>query len=186
MTEKARGSRLPAIMLLVVFVAMISVFGYYQLKGDPTLLESQLLNDPVPAFTLPTLDDPGKSFSAAALKGKVHLLNIWATWCPSCYAEHPMLLKLAKEQGISIIGVNYKDEREKALRYLAEQGNPYETVISDERGRLGIDLGVYGAPETFLVDADGIIRFRLVGVVDERTWSEQLAPRIAALNGSGR
>ena len=167
---------------LAIFLGLC-VLLWKGLAMDPSLLPSELVNEPVPAFTLPELTEPTKTLSADDLKGKVRLLNVWATWCPSCYVEHPMLVKLAKEQGVAIVGMNYKDERAKALDYLAKYGNPYESVIYDERGRLGIDLGVYGAPETFLIDAQGVIRYRFVGVLDERVWERELLPRIKQLQG---
>lgn len=163
--------------------AALCVLLWKGLSMDPSLLPSELVNEPVPAFSLTSLSEPDKTLTTDMLKGQVTLLNVWATWCPSCYAEHPMLLKLAKEKGVRIVGINYKDERTKALEYLAQQGNPYEAVIFDERGRLGIDLGVYGAPETFLVDAQGVIRYRLVGVIDERVWQQELEPRLRELKG---
>ncbi|MBI2379403.1 MAG: DsbE family thiol:disulfide interchange protein [Gammaproteobacteria bacterium] len=159
---------------LLVFVALC-VLLYQGLSMDPRLLPSELVDEPVPAFSLPALDG-GATLGAENLKGKPRLLNVWATWCPSCYTEHPYLLTLAKEQGVSIVGLNYKDEPAKARDYLARLGNPYETVISDEPGRLGIDLGVYGAPETFVIDAKGVVRFRFVGVIDERSWNKELKP----------
>lgn len=167
---------------LAIFLGLC-VLLWKGLAMDPSLLPSELVNEPVPAFTLPSLTEPARTLSADNLKGKVRLLNVWATWCPSCYVEHPMLVKLAKEQGVVIVGMNYRDERPKALAYLAKHGNPYEAVIYDERGRLGIDLGVYGAPETFLIDAQGVIRYRFVGVLDERVWTRELLPRIKQLQG---
>ena len=109
------------------------------------------------------------------MKGHAYLLNVWATWCPSCKYEHPYLLKLA-EMGVPIYGVNYKDESDKARKLLKETGNPYKANIIDEDGVLVMALGVYGAPETFIVDANGIIRYKLVGVVNEDVWTSTMAP----------
>ena len=128
-----------------------------------------------PDFSLPTVESSSELISAARLKGQPVLLNIWATWCPSCHMEHPYFMQLAK-QGVPIIGINYKDDRASAMKWLAELGNPYLFSIFDEKGSLGFDLGVYGAPETYLIDKDGIIRYKHVGVVDERVWREQIQP----------
>ena len=116
-------------------------------------------------------------------KGDVVLVNVWATWCFACRIEHPMLNELSAK-GVKIIGLNYKDQRAQAKAWLAERGNPYQFNIFDAQGQLGIDLGVYGAPETFLVDASGIVRHRRVGVVDERVWNTEFRALYEQLNGS--
>jgi len=144
---------------------------------DPTKLETARLNDPIPAFNLKSLADNSQQFSEKDLIGKVSLLNVWATWCPSCRVEHSYLNVLAN-QGVRIIGLNYKDERVAALTWLEKLGNPYEFTIYDPHGKLGFDLGVYGAPETYLVDQYGVVRFRHVGVVDERIWNQTLKPLV--------
>lgn len=149
---------------------------------DPSLLPSELVDEPMPAFSLPSLTEPATTLTQNTLKGRVRLLNIWGSWCPSCYVEHPFLHQL-KAEGVAIVGINYKDKRADGLAYLQKGGDPYEAVIHDEKGRLGIDLGVYGAPETFLVDARGTIRYRYVGVLDARVWSAEFLPRIAKLQG---
>jgi len=142
---------------------------------DPTKLETARLNDPIPSFNLKSLADKSKKFSEKDLIGSVSLLNVWATWCPSCRVEHGYLNALAN-QGVRIIGLNYKDERLAALTWLERLGNPYEFTIYDPHGKLGFDLGVYGAPETYVVDQYGVVRYRHVGVVDERVWNETLKP----------
>ena len=118
-------------------------------------------------------EDPKKLESAKT--GSPRLLNVWATWCPTCYAEHEYLTLLAK-QGVEIVGVDYKDERPKAMKFLMTYGNPYKAIIYDPKGSLGLDLGVYGAPETFIVDGNGIIQYRHAGDVNERVWNEVLKP----------
>lgn len=178
MSKKTFAYALP----LLIFAALC-VLLYKGLSMDPRLLPSALVDEPVPEFSLPSLTQPERVLGTADLKGKTRLLNVWGTWCPSCYAEHPYLLKLAQEQGVALVGLNYKDEPAKALDYLRRLGNPYEFVISDERGRLGIDLGVYGAPETFVLDANGVVRFRFVGVIDERAWEREFKPVLARLAG---
>jgi cytochrome c biogenesis protein CcmG/thiol:disulfide interchange protein DsbE len=155
-------------------------FLWQGLDNDPTLLPSALIDRPLPAFRAATLADPQRFVTPDELRGEIALFNVWATWCPTCEAEHDMLRQLAA-QGVIIYGLNYKDQRELALRWLATLGNPYRFNISDEAGQIGIDLGVYGAPETFLLDANGVIRYRHVGALDERIWQEDFVPRIRQL-----
>jgi cytochrome c biogenesis protein CcmG/thiol:disulfide interchange protein DsbE len=149
------------------------VFLYRGLFLDPSELPSALIGKPFPAFSLPALDNPEHTLSVDDLKDKPALVNVWATWCPSCRHEHPVLNKLA-EAGVVIHGINYKDQREPAQKWLRELHNPYQLNIEDAKG--GLDLGVYGAPETFFIDARGIIRHKYVGAIDERIWREKLAP----------
>ena len=163
--------------LFIPFVVFVVLSGllYVGLSLDPNELPSVLIGKPVPEFNLPDLDNPDNQITPATMKGKPYLLNVWATWCPSCKYEHPYLVKLA-ESGVPIYGVNYKDDTEKARKLLQDMGNPYSANIVDEEGSLIMALGVYGAPETFVVDANGIIRYRLVGVVNEEIWKSTLAP----------
>ena len=165
--------RLLLLLPLVIFLG-VAVFLYRGLFLDPNELPSALIGKPFPAFSLLAVQD-GKTLSEADLKGKPALVNVWATWCVACRVEHPVLNKLA-ELGVTIHGVNYKDDNAAALKWLVEFHDPYQLNINDARGTLGLDLGVYGAPETFLIDKDGIIRHKFVGVIDERVWREQLAP----------
>ncbi|HAG93001.1 MAG: DsbE family thiol:disulfide interchange protein [Pseudomonadales bacterium] len=162
------------------------VLGYFFLKAlnsDPSLLPSTRIDQKIPAFTLPALANAQRMLSEQDVKGPL-LLNVWATWCPSCKVEHPVLNELAKN-GIRIVGLNYKDVREAALKYLEYNGNPYQYSIYDEAGDLGLDLGVYGAPETYLVDAEGVIRYRHVGVVTPDNWRELLWPKWQEMGGKG-
>ncbi|WP_137888088.1 DsbE family thiol:disulfide interchange protein [Pseudomonas sp. 2FE] len=164
-----------AILLLPLAVFLIgAVFLYRGLFLDPSELPSALIGKPVPAFSLPAVEGE-QTLTQADLLGKPALLNVWATWCVACRVEHPVLNKLA-ERGVRIYGVNYKDDNAAALKWLKEFHNPYQLNIRDEQGSLGLNLGVYGAPETFLIDSQGIIRHKFVGVIDERVWREQLAP----------
>lgn len=175
--------RLTLILSLPLGIFLILLWFLWQGLGrDPTLLPSALINQPLPPFTAVTLNDPKQTVTPADLKGKTGLLNVWATWCPSCQAEHEMLRKLA-DQGIAIYGVNYKDDPAKALNWLKNLGNPYRFNINDEAGQLGIDLGVYGAPETFLLDKQGVIRHRHVGVLDDQVWEKDFLPRIRMIEG---
>ncbi len=165
---------------LIIFLAMAAAFLVQLMRNadgdDPTRLESALIGKPIPVFTLESLDIPGKTFEQSALiDGKPLLINVWATWCPTCRQEHQYLNQLA-QQGIRIVGLNYKDERTKAIKWLEQLGNPYAMSLYDNNGMLGLDLGVYGAPETFLIDGEGVIRYRLAGDLNEQTWKENLEP----------
>lgn len=166
--------RLILLLPLAIFLG-VALFLYRGLYLNPSELPSALIGKPFPAFALPALDDPARTLTHDDLKGKPALVNVWATWCPSCRAEHPVLNKL-KQMGVTIHGVNYKDQRAPAQQWLRELHNPYQLNIEDAKGSLGLDLGVYGAPETFFIDARGIIRHKFVGTIDERIWREQLAP----------
>ena len=157
---------------LALFLA-VAVFLYRGLYLNPTELPSALIDKPFPAFSLPAVSG-GQVISQADLKGQPALVNVWATWCPACRAEHPFLTEL-RAQGVRIIGVNYKDDNAAAQKWLVDLHDPYQLNINDAKGSLGLDLGVYGAPETFLVDKHGIIRHKYVGVIDARVWREQLA-----------
>lgn len=143
---------------------------------DPTDLESALVGKPVPVFRLESLESPGTIYDQSVLTdGKPMLLNVWATWCPTCRAEHQYLNTL-KAQGIRVVGMNYKDDRSKAIRWLNELGNPYALSLFDGNGMLGLDLGVYGAPETFLIDGKGIIRYRHAGDLNDSVWQQEIKP----------
>ena len=169
---------------LAIFLGM-AVFLFRGLYLQPDRLPSALLDKPFPAFNLPDLDKPGQNLTQDDLKGRPALVNVWATWCPSCRYEHPVLNQLA-EAGVVIYGINYKDQREPALKWLRDLHNPYALNIEDSKGSLGLDLGVYGAPETFIIDANGVIRHKFVGTIDERVWREQLAPIYQSLVDEGQ
>jgi cytochrome c biogenesis protein CcmG/thiol:disulfide interchange protein DsbE len=143
---------------------------------DPAEMPSALLDKPVPEFELQALKDPDRLLRRDDLVGRKLLLNVWATWCPSCRVEHPWLVKIAREYGVTIVGLNYKDERNAALAWLARYDDPFAFNIYDVEGRMGLDLGVFGAPETFVIDSQGIVRFKHVGVVDDTVWREVLLP----------
>lgn len=171
--------RLFLLLPLTLFL-LIAALLYRGLFLDPTSLPSALIGKPFPSFALPALDDPSYTLTRDNIKGRPALINVWATWCPSCREEHQLLAKLAG-QGIVIYGVNYKDDRTAAQRWLQTASNPYQLNMEDASGTLGLELGVYGAPETFLIDAQGIIREKYVGIIDQDVWREKFAPLYAKL-----
>ncbi|AMO56316.1 hypothetical protein GZ77_05820 [Endozoicomonas montiporae] len=165
---------------LLVFAAL-AVLLYVGLQQDnKSVLPTALLNRPMPEFSLPSLLEPEQTLSLADMPDESFLLNVWGSWCPACKVEHPYLVELAG-QGVPIVGVNYKDDRQDALQWLERLHDPYRFSLVDADGRFGIELGVYGAPETFLVDRKGIIRYRHVGVVNRQVWEQDLLPRIKTL-----
>ncbi len=175
-------NRLALFVPLALFIGLSLVL-LLGLDKDPTELPSALVGEPFPAFNLSSLEDEQSTLTEQDLKGDVLLVNVWATWCFACRIEHPMLNELS-QQGVKIVGLNYKDQRAGAKAWLVERGNPYQFNIFDAQGSLGIDLGVYGAPETYLVDAEGIIRHRRVGVVDERVWNAEFRALYEQLTGA--
>jgi len=166
---------------LVLFVGLVA-FLMVGLRRDPHEIPSPLINKPAPAFQLKQLHDPTKTFSVQDMRGKVWLLNFWGTWCVACREEHPLLIQYAKTGAVPIYGVDYKDGRATALQLLEEEGNPYTVTASDPDGRLSIDYGVYGAPESFLIDRDGIIRYKQIGPITEEAWQKEILPRVRQLN----
>lgn len=176
------GSRLKLFLPLLLFV-VLAVFLFRGLSLDPKDLPSALIDRPLPSFDLPALSGE-RQLALDDVVGEVALFNVWATWCISCRVEHPYLQRLA-DLGVPIYGINYKDDDGEAKRWLAELGDPYRLNIVDREGTLGVDLGVYGAPETYLVDAEGVIRYRHVGVVDERAWTKVLEPLYLSLQQGG-
>jgi len=153
-------------------------FLFVGLYKDPSLVPSPLIGKPVPTFAASTLKDPEKIITNKDLQGEYALVNVWATWCAACKQEHAALMYLAEQLQVPIYGLNYKDDRGSAIDWLNRYGDPYIANIFDENGRIGIDFGVYGAPETFLIDADGIIHHKLVGVMTPAIWEAQFLPKI--------
>ena len=164
--------RLKLFLPLLAF-AVLGAFLFRGLSLDPKALPSALIGKPLPHFSLQALTAEGL-VTRDDLLGEPALINVWATWCYSCRVEHPYLLDLARS-GIKIIGLNYKDQADPARQWLEALGDPYAVVLSDTSGTLGLDLGVYGAPETYVLDASGAIQYRHVGVVDETVWAQNLA-----------
>ncbi len=163
---------------LGVFLVMVIFLGV-GLSLDPREIPSPLIGKPAPAFDLPTLEAPDQHFGPNRIKGRPYLLNVWASWCEACRAEHPVLIDLARRGEVSLIGLNYKDTPEKARAWLeAHGGNPYQTVAVDADGKVGIEFGVYGVPETFLIDANGIILYKHTGPLSRKVLEEKLLPLI--------
>ncbi len=165
---------------LVAVVLSIPIF-VLGLRSDPSELPSQYIGKPAPEFDLPTLKDPSLSFGSADLVGQVSVLNIWATWCVGCRAEHEFLMQLSQEGSTPIYSINWRDNRADALRWLKQLGDPYIASGYDEDGRVGIDWGVYGAPETFLLSAEGTVIYRFTGPLTWDLWNQEFVPRIAEL-----
>jgi cytochrome c biogenesis protein CcmG, thiol:disulfide interchange protein DsbE len=168
------------LLLFVVLVGFLAV----GLNRDPHELPSPLIGKPAPAFEVPQLEQANKTFSPESLKGQVWILNVWASWCVACREEHPMLLELSKAKIAPLIGLDYKDQREDALAMLARQGNPYTLSAFDGNGRVGINYGVYGVPETYVIDKAGIIRFKHIGPITTDVLNQKIYPLINELKRS--
>mgnify|MGYP001828458322 CR=1 FL=1 len=167
---------------LVVFIIMVIVLSS-GLGKDPTELDSKMIGKPLPEFELQSLTNANKVLTQIDIDGPA-LLNVFASWCPSCYVEHPYFMKMQANNEIPIYGINYKDERRDGMKFVTDLGNPYKEIIFDYDGRLGIELGVYGAPETFVIDNNNQIIYRHVGVVDARVWNDVIKPKLAS--GAGQ
>lgn len=172
---------------LLVFVALAGLLGFgihWNKHHEMNEVPSPLIGKAAPEFTLPLLYDPQKSVGRKDLLGKPYLLNVFGSWCPTCQEEHPFLMREGKSLGVALIGLAWKDEPEASKRWLAKFGNPYQTIMVDVDGRAGIDFGVYAAPETFLVDAQGVIRYKRIGMLTNDVIANELLPQIAALGGA--
>ncbi len=168
------------IVPFIVFV-VLAVFLFAGLSLDPREVPSPLVDKAAPAFVLPQLDNPKMQFSPQDMRGKVWLFNVWASWCVACEAEHPVLMELARRNIVPVYAMDYKDKREDALAVLNQRGNPYVKTVSDSDGRVGIDYGVYGVPETYVIDKQGIIRYKQIGPVTAQNLREKILPLVAEL-----
>ena len=165
------------VLPLAIFIGLIiALFSFLYEEEDQ--LETVLIDSTFPEFSLTALSDDSRLLSKEDITQLPALINVWATWCIACRVEHPFLMKLKEESILTIYGLNYKDNKTKALELLKKDGNPFEFSIYDFEGRLAIDLGVYGAPETFFIDKNGLIRERHVGVVDQKVWEDKFAKYI--------
>ncbi|WP_251977114.1 DsbE family thiol:disulfide interchange protein [Salinicola avicenniae] len=169
--------RLLLLIPLAIFAVLVAFF-YRGLAKDPAARDSALLAKPFPAFELSTLADASQRLDRSLLEGQVTLVNVWGEWCPTCKQEMPQLLELA-DRGVRLVGVDYKDTRENGRRFLDEYGDPFTVSLFDPEGSLGFDLGVYGAPESFLVDADGVIRYHHTGYITPQDVEQVILPQVA-------
>lgn len=172
------------VLPIVVLGALIAVF-WRGLYLNPRILPSPLIGKSVPQFSLPRLHDPQQAFTQQEFLGKISLLNVWATWCVACRDEQQTLMTFAKQNVVPIYGLDYKDDRPSALAWLMQRGNPYTAVAFDASGNVAINWGVYGAPETFLIDQHGIIRYKYIGPLTPDVIQKDLLPRIQALRREG-
>ena len=168
---------------LAIFLILVAFLGV-GLTRDPREVPSPLVGKPAPAFDLERLHESGTRLSTADMKGRVWLLNVWASWCVSCRAEHPLLMQLAKANVVPVIGLDYKAKPDDGRGWLAEHGNPYALSVIDQDGRAGIDWGVYGVPETFVVDKQGVIRFKQIGPVTVESLEQKIIPLVRELQKS--
>jgi cytochrome c biogenesis protein CcmG/thiol:disulfide interchange protein DsbE len=165
---------------LAVFVIIVA-FLWAGLGRDPREVPSPLVGKPAPAFELAQLHEPGKKLGTSDLKGQVWLLNVWASWCVSCRVEHPLLVELAKANVVPVIGLNYKDKNDAGIAWLKQHGDPYRLSVVDGDGRVGIDWGVYGVPETFVVDKNGVIRYKQIGPITVEALQQKILPLVREL-----
>ncbi|HEX7815436.1 DsbE family thiol:disulfide interchange protein [Dyella sp.] len=166
------------------FLLLVALFGFgiwWNTQHDQREVPSPLINKPVPSYALPMLDDPSHTVTRDAMLGKPYLINVFGSWCIACGEEHPVLMTQGKNIGVPLVGYNYKDTPENAKAWLSQHGNPYDMIIVDAEGRTAIDFGVYGAPESFLVDAKGVIRYKHIGPLTDQVIANELKPAIAAL-----
>jgi cytochrome c biogenesis protein CcmG, thiol:disulfide interchange protein DsbE len=169
---------------LIVFIGLAALLyaGVRMNSGrDTSAIPSPLIGKPAPDFALPAFGAPGRTVTQKDLRGKPYLINVWGSWCPNCRVEHPVVSALARTGTLRIVGYNYKDTPEESARWLQQFGNPYELIVVDEDGRDALDWGIYGAPESFIVDAAGIVRWKQVGPIDETIVREQIEPLVKAM-----
>jgi len=167
---------------LAVFAALVVLLAI-GLRLNPREVPSPLIGKAAPAFELPLLLSPDKKFSGKDMLGRVWILNVWASWCPPCLVEHPVVTRIAKSGMAPVVGLNYKDAREEALPWLERNGNPYQLIAFDRDGRIGIDYGVYGVPETYVIDRQGVIRYKHIGPLSADVVREKLEPLVKELGG---
>jgi cytochrome c biogenesis protein CcmG/thiol:disulfide interchange protein DsbE len=167
---------------LAIFIVLVG-FLAVGLQLNPREVPSPLIDKPAPPFTLPQLADPQRQLSHKDLLGQVWVLNVWASWCVSCREEHPVLVDLARSKVVPLYGLNYKDKRNEALAWLKQFGDPYALSIMDTDGRIGIDYGVYGVPETYVIDKQGVIRYKRIGPVNREILDAKILPLVRKLQG---
>jgi len=162
-----------------IFLALAAVlFIGVVYSPDKSTMQSALLGKPAPTFSLPVLGDDSRKLSSTELAGRPWVLNVWGSWCPECAVEHPVLIEVARENRVPIIGLNWRDDDGEARRWIEKYGDPYNVILVDREGRTAIDFGVYGAPETFFIDADGRVQFRHVGAMTREVWQREFLSRL--------
>lgn len=176
-------TRYLAFLPLVIFAAM-AVYFAMGLREDPGSMPSQLIDEPLPVFDLPPIQGFDQGFSTADLAGDVVLVNYFGSWCPPCLIEHPMLMQISRSGIVPIYGIDWKDEPGDGARWLERYGNPYARIGDDQSGRLAIEFGLTGAPETFVIDRQGRVRYRHVGIITEADWTQTIRPMVEALQRS--
>jgi cytochrome c biogenesis protein CcmG/thiol:disulfide interchange protein DsbE len=169
---------------LALFIAVVVFLGI-GLGLNPREVPSPLIGKPAPAFKLPRLDDATQTISREDMLGKVWMLNVWASWCAPCREEHPLVIDIARRQLVAVYGLNYKDQKAAATGWLANLGNPYRATLVDADGRVGIDFGVYGVPETFIIDREGIVRMKHIGPLTPQVVREKIEPLLKELHAQG-
>jgi cytochrome c biogenesis protein CcmG/thiol:disulfide interchange protein DsbE len=172
------------VWIVVGFVALVGLLAI-GLTLNPREVPSPLIGKPAPRFELPLLHAPDKTFSQKDMLGTVWILNVWASWCPPCLVEHPVVTELSRSGLAPVVGLNYKDAREDALPWLKRNGDPYKLTVFDAAGRIGIDYGVYGVPETYVIDREGIIRYKHIGPLTPEVAQKKIAPLVKKLSGRG-
>jgi cytochrome c biogenesis protein CcmG/thiol:disulfide interchange protein DsbE len=165
---------------LAIFLVLVGFFAI-GLKLDPREVPSPLIDKPAPAFRLPLINEPGKTFSPEDMRGQVWLLNVWASWCSACRDEHPLLMAMSQSGALTLVGMDYKDTDAEGSGVLTQAGNPYKVVATDADGRVGIDYGVYGVPETYVIDKMGVIRYKQIGPITEQALRDKILPLVKGL-----
>lgn len=182
--RKAGAMRWMPLAVFAAIAVLMAAGVWLSRRPDREALPSPLIDKPAPQFALPSLHEPQRTVTLRDLRGAPFVLNVWGSWCPSCRDEHPVLTRFAERKRVRVVGFNWKDEREDALRWLEQFGNPYWLVIADIEGKAAIDWGIYGAPETFLVDANGTIRWKHVGPLTDAIIERELMPALQRIEGS--
>lgn len=175
--------KMTRLLPLLGFALLVALFGFglrWNMTNNPRDVQSPLIGKPAPTYSLPVFGDDSRRYGSAELQGQPYLINVFASWCFACREEHPLLMSERQRIGVPLIGLNYKDETADAGRWLAQYGDPYDVVIVDRDGRAAIDFGVYGAPETFLVDGNGVIRYKRIGPITPTVLQNELLPAIAS------
>jgi cytochrome c biogenesis protein CcmG, thiol:disulfide interchange protein DsbE len=179
----SRLQKIKKIIPFVILFALLAILGRELFYSNPNELPSALIGEEVPDFNLPNLFGSQPAFTPKAFAGRVSLLNVWATWCYACEIEHPMLMKISNQYHVPIYGIVYKDQAKDAIAWLVKNGNPFVMSGDDRKGNVAIDLGVYGTPETFVINAQGKIVYRHIGAIDQKTWDDVLYPLIKKYGG---